>query len=170
MINLLILYELNRTPLTMYGISKQIKDSFSVLLKLSMGTLQPALKVLEKRGYVNSQKYMSSGGRPSICYAITDKGKKYLNDEMLSAFTDNPVQFLVEARIRLCCAEILSKDDYRSLLKLLQRRTESLMLEAGRIEKSEYTSNYNRMIFDNLACEYRNFLSLLEGLEHACNS
>ena len=170
MINILILYELNRSPLTMYGISKQIKSTFSTLMKPSMGTLQPALKNMEKAGYVTSQKLMSKGGRPSICYAITDKGKLELNKEILSPVTDNPVQFLVTARIKLCCAEVLKEDDYKKLLLLLKRKTECLMIDTKKMLDKNNLPNGTSVIFDNLACEYRNFVSLLEGLEHACNS
>ena len=170
MINLLILYELNKSPLTMYGISRQIKLKFSVLMKPSMGTLQPALKKLEKNGLISSQKFMSQGGRPSICYAITDKGKTALNKEILSKIADNPIQFLVNARVRLCCADILDKNDYLSLLKMLKRKTELLMTDTKNLTGSKNIPTGSEIIFDNLACEYRNFLSLLEGLENACNS
>ena len=170
MINLLILYELNKSPLTTYGISRQIQRQFGVLLKPSMGTLQPAIKKLESFGFVSSQKYMSAGGRPSICYTITEKGKSELANELLAQITENPIQFLVTARIRLCCAEILDKSSYISLLRLLMRKTEVLMLDTKNMAESKNIPNNSNMIFDNLACEYRNFLSLLEGLEHACNN
>ena len=71
MIEILILYELNKKILTMYGISKEIKSEFSVLTLPSYGTIKPALIRLEKSGYVKTQKTMSSGGRPSIYYTIT---------------------------------------------------------------------------------------------------
>lgn len=170
MINLLILYELNKSPLTTYGISRQIKKQFGVLLKPSMGTIQPAIKKLEHSGLVSGQKYMSSGGRPSICYTITEKGKSELKKELLSQITENPIQFLVTARVRLCCAEVLDVSDYLALLKILKRKTESLMLDTKSQTESKNIQENSNMIFDNLACEYRNFLSLLEGLEHACNS
>ena len=112
---------------------------------------------------------MSKGGRPSICYAITDKGKEELFKEILSPIAENPIQFLVNARVRLLCSEILENDDYLTLLRLLKRKAENLMLETKRLEESDNTPNTSRMIFDNLACEYRNFVSLLEGLEHACH-
>lgn len=169
MIKLLILYELNNTPLTMYGISRQLKNQFAVLMKPSIGTLQPALKNLEKNGFVSSQKYMSKGGRPSICYAITNSGKLELNKELISPLTENPIQFLVNARIRLCCSDVLNSSDYLTLLRLLKRRSESLMLDTKKLMESDKIKNNSTMVFDNLACEYRNFLSLLEGLEHACN-
>lgn len=166
MINLLILYELNKSPLTMYGISRQIKLQFSSLLKLSMGTLQPALKKLEKNSFISSQKYMSAGGRPSICYAINDKGKQELKRELLSPLTENPVQYLVNARIRLCCSDILNQDDYIALIRLLKHKAEGLMIETKHLE--ETSSSVTGLVLNNLACEYRNFVSLLEGLEHAC--
>ena len=28
---------------------------------------------------------------------------------------------------------------------------------------------YRKMILDNTICEYKNFITLIEGLEHACN-
>ena len=170
MINLLILYELNKSPLTMYGISRQIKIQFPVFLKPSMGTLQPAIKKMESESLLSSQKFMTSGGRPSICYAITDKGKSALKKELLSQLTDNPVQFLVTSRIKLCCAEILDKEDYLSLIKMLKRKAETLMLDTKKLLESGCIPQHSDMIYDNMACEYRNFLSLLEGLEHACNS
>jgi len=170
MINLLILYELNRTPLTMYGISRQIKLKFSVLMKPSLGTLQPALKNFEKKGLVSSQKYMSKGGRPSICYAITESGKKALTEELLAPLTENPVQFLVSARVKLCCADVLKQEEYLQLIRLLKRKTENLMLDTKKLMTEGNIPENSAMIYDNLACEYRNFLSLLEGLEHACHN
>lgn len=168
MIDILILYELNKSPLTMYGISKQIMTQFSVLMKPSMGTIQPALKNLEKNEMVSCQKYMSKGGRPSICYAITNKGKEALVKKILSPLTENPVQFTANARIRLCCADILDSEDYKNLLKLLKRKAEVLMTETKKLSESGKIPDNSEIIFDNLACEYRNLFSLLEGLEHAC--
>lgn len=169
MIDILILYELNKSPLTMYGISKQISTQFSVFIKPSMGTIQPALKNLEKNGAVSCQKYMSKGGRPSICYAITGKGKEELVKKMTSPLADNPIQFAVNARIRLCCADILDTEDYKTMLRILKRKAELLMTETKKMSESNKIPQQSEIIFDNLACEYRNLFSLLEGLEHACN-
>ena len=65
MIELLILYEINKKVLTMYGISKEIKSEFSVLLLPSYGTIKPALNRLEKANWIMTQKLMREGGRPS---------------------------------------------------------------------------------------------------------
>ena len=50
MIELLILYELSKKVLTMYGVSKEIRREFSVLTTPSYGTIKPALNRLEKSG------------------------------------------------------------------------------------------------------------------------
>ena len=57
MIELLILFELNRQVLTMYGISKAIRATFSVLTTPSYGTIKPALTRLENSGFIKSRKY-----------------------------------------------------------------------------------------------------------------
>ena len=84
MIELLILYKLSKKVLTMYGISKDIHEDFSVLTTPSYGTIKPALNRLERSGFVKTQKTMSSGGRPSTYYSITSAGKEELNNLLLS--------------------------------------------------------------------------------------
>ena len=74
MIELLILFELSRKVLTMYGVSKEIRSKFSVLTTPSYGTIKPDLSRLLESGFIKSQKTMSSGGRPSIYYSITNDG------------------------------------------------------------------------------------------------
>ena len=76
MIELLILFELNRRVLTMYGISKEIRATFAVLTTPSYGTIKPALTRLENGGFVKKQKTMSKGGRPSCYYSITKEVKE----------------------------------------------------------------------------------------------
>lgn len=168
MINLLILYELSKKVLTMYGISANINSEFSVLTTPSIGTIKPALKKLEACGFITTQKFMSKGGRPSTCYAITEQGKVALKGELLAPLPENPIQFLANARLRLYCAEILSTSDFPELLKMLKRKTEALMLDTRRLVEDDNIKFYPKMVFDNMTCEYENFYSLLEGIEHAC--
>lgn len=77
MIELLILFELNRSVLTMYGISKEIRATFAVLTTPSYGTIKPALTRLENGGFVKKQKTMSEGGRH---LAIIQLQKKVLKN------------------------------------------------------------------------------------------
>ena len=167
MIELLILYKLSKKVLTMYGISKDIHENFSVLTTPSFGTIKPALTRLEKSELVKSQKTLSAGGRPSVYYSITQKGLKELNNLMLSQLTDNPIQFLATARVRVACAAILNNSERNEMFKMLKNKAESIILDTNTLLKTRELDFYKKMVFDNLLCEYKNFISLLEGLERA---
>lgn len=168
MIELLILFELNRKILTMYGVSKSIKEDFSVLTTPSYGTIKPALKRLETAGFVRTQREMSKGGRPSVYYSITDNGARELKRLIVSPPLDNPIQFLPSARIKLACADILNTDEQLNMLRQLKIKAESVLIDTNNLMNTKELSYYPRMVFDNLTCEYKNLISLIEGFEHAC--
>lgn len=170
MIELLILHQLNQKVLTMYGISKEIRLSFSVLTTPSYGTIKPALNRLEKAGFVKTQKTMTSGGRPSTYYSITNDGVEELKSQILAEPLENPIQFLTTARVKLACAGVLSEQEQLELFKSLKLKSEMIMIETKNLiqeRKMDYLSN---MVFDNLICEYKNFNMLLEGFERACKN
>ena len=80
MIELLILFVLSSSPLTMYGVLKSILNKFSPYTKPSFGTIKPALLRLEKKGIIISSQSISDGGKVSIMYAITPDGLKELKN------------------------------------------------------------------------------------------
>lgn len=168
MIELLILFELNKKVLTMYGVSKEIMKEFSVLTTPSYGTIKPALNRLEKSGYVKTQKSMSSGGRPSTYYSITKEGIEEIKSLILQQPLDNPIQFLPFARVRLACADVLGISEQKELFKLLKIKAESIAIDIKNLLDSNTLDFFHKMVFDNLICEYKNFISLLEGFERAC--
>ncbi len=167
MIELLILFELSKKTLTMYGISKEIRETFSVLTTPSYGTIKPALARLENSGFVKHQKSMSSGGRPSNYYSITKEGIEELKRLIISPPQDNPVQFMTSARIKLACADILDRDEQLELIKQLKFKTENLLIDTQNIIKNKDFSCLPKMVFDNLVCEYKNFIIVLEGIKNA---
>ena len=167
MIELLILYELKNKVLTMYGISKEIHSQFSVLTTPSYGTIKPALNRLEKSGFVKTQKTISSGGRPSTFYSITKTGEEELKNLLLASPQDNPIQFLPTARVRLSCAEVLNEQEQKELFKLIKHKAENIMIDTKNIIESKQIEFYQKMVFDNLLCEYNNLISLVEVLSRA---
>lgn len=170
MIELLILHELSKKILTMYGISKEIRKAFSVLTTPSYGTIKPALRRLESSGFVKIRKSMTTGGRPSTFYSITKDGTEELKRLLLEPPLENPIQFLTTARVKLACAEILNKDERKSLFKDLKNKCEEIVIDTKNLLINKNDDFYSRMVFDNLICEYKNFTSLLEGLERACDN
>ncbi len=169
MIELLILFELNRTVLTMYGVSKSIRTDFSVLTTPSYGTIKPALTRLEANGFVVSQKSISKGGRPSAYYSITKDGINELKRLLAEEPPANPIQFLPMARVKLACADVLSGTDELIMLKALKSRAQRILFDTENLVNSKDLSFYPKMVFDNLICEYKNFISLLEAFERTCS-
>jgi len=168
MIDILILYELTKKVYTMYGLSKEIRTNLSVVTMPSIGTLKPALVRLEASGFIKSQKTFSKGGRPSVYYSITEEGRTVLNGLLKNPVKNNPAQFLTDARIRLYCADALSPSEFEKLLSVLKTKTESLYNKSLKLSEENEANFYPKMVFNNLSCEYKNFLSLLEGIERAC--
>lgn len=167
MIELLILFELSRKVLTMYGVSKEIRSEFSVLTTPSYGTIKPALSRLLESGFIKSQKTMSSGGRPSIYYSITNDGIEELKRLLVAPPLENPIQFLTSARIKLACAGVLNNEEQLIMFKRLKSKAESILIDTKNLVKTKELSYFPNMVFDNLTCEYRNFISLVEGFANA---
>jgi hypothetical protein len=71
------------------------------------------------------------------------------------------------SRIKLACADILDKDEQAGMIKLLKTKAESTIIDTKNIMTFKDLSFYPKMVFDNLICEYQNFISLLEGFENA---
>ena len=44
------------------------------------------------------------------------------------------------------------------------------MIDTKNLVKNSDFDFYERMVFDNLICEYKNFITLLEGFERAGNN
>jgi len=62
-----------------YEIAKSLKDKSNDLYKMSEGTLYPALKRLEKKGYLESYWGESVSAARRKHYKLTDIGKEELN-------------------------------------------------------------------------------------------
>lgn len=90
MIELLILLVLLENKCSIYRIRQKIEDSFSLFLKVSFGSIYPALKKLEKNKYVTVKTELSSGGQRKSLYTITEAGKEYFKQLMTADMPDNP--------------------------------------------------------------------------------
>ena len=172
MIELLILYVLSSNPNTMYGILKSILKNFSPYTKPSFGTIKPALLRLEEQGVLISRESFTEGGKLSMLYSLTPDGLKLLRGKIMKLSSKNPVQFLSNARIQVACAGFLDKTDQKELFSNLINMAKIIKLDAeSKINDDMVSPTYfHRLVLDNTICEYKNFITLLEGLENACNS
>lgn len=167
MIDVMILYILLTHDLTMYAIHKRIQEYFLAYTNPSFGAIKPALVRLEKQGFISTAKIMSEGGKLSIYYSITKDGEKELRNLLLKPLSQNPLQFLSDARIKLSCASFLTNSDLYEMYQDIKSNALLHKVHAETILSDEYTPlNFQqRVVLDNTICEYKNFISLVEGLE-----
>ena len=173
MIEIMILYILLKHDLTMYAIHKRIQENFIAFTSPSFGAVKPALVRLEKQGCITSSKLMSEGGKLSVYYSITKDGVKELRNLLLKPLSQNALQFLSDARIKLSCVSFLDGSDAHDVFVDIKSNALLHKLNAEKILSDEYTplTFQQRIVLDNAVCEYKNFISLIEGLEksNACN-
>jgi len=167
MIDLLILYVLKEREYTMYGIQKRIKEFFAPYTNPSFGALKPSLRRLEENGFITSRQMMSDGGKLSGYYSRTKSGLEYLKKLLLEDLSENPLQFISNAKIKLSCAEVLDKEDRAKLFFHIKSLALSFQTNASEILGNEYTDLdfYQKILLDNTVCEYKNFITIIEGLE-----
>ena len=75
---MLVLRTLMLGPLHGYGIAKAIRDTSNEALEIEFGSLYPALKRLELRGWIASQWETSEHNRRAKYYRLTAAGRKQL--------------------------------------------------------------------------------------------
>ena len=102
--------------------------------------------------------------------AVTKEGVNELKRLICEPPLENPIQFLPAARIKLACADILNQEEQVKLFSQLKTKAESILIDTQNLIRSKELAFYPRMVFDNLMCEYKNFITLVEGFEHAGNS
>ena len=146
MFEILILYVLNKYDATIYRVGKIIDELFFAYIKSSTGTINPALKRLEKLGCVTYSEKMSDGGMLSKTYSITLEGKKHLKELLLSFNSTNPYHTIIDAKIALSCADVLSinetiefKENMQNILELhkikLQKNLENEYIDLNEHQK-----------------------------------
>lgn len=138
MIEIVILYILNKYDCTTYKISKIIDELFFGYLKSSLGTLNPALKRLEKMGCVVYNEKMSDGGMLSKIYSITPAGKKHIAQSLQVYEFINPAYILNEAKVALYCSDVLSINELVSFKENLLNYLELYKIKLQRGLENEY--------------------------------
>jgi len=78
---MLVLRTLVLGPLHGYGIAKAIRGTSREALEIEFGSLYPALKRLERKGWINSRWETSEHKRRAKYYRLTAAGRKQLIQE-----------------------------------------------------------------------------------------
>jgi transcriptional regulator len=80
-LEMLVLRTLIFGPLHGYGIAKAIRSSSNEALDIEFGSLYPALKRLELKGWIGAKWDVSEHNRKARFYRLTPLGRKQLVDE-----------------------------------------------------------------------------------------
>jgi transcriptional regulator len=80
-LEMLVLRTLLFAPLHGYGISKAIRHSSGDTLDIEFGSLYPALKRLEAKGWISAKWELSEHNRRAKFYRLTAEGRKQLHRE-----------------------------------------------------------------------------------------
>ncbi len=80
-LEMLVLRTLVFSPLHGYGISKAIRANSKDVLEIEFGSLYPALKRLEAKGWVSAKWEVSEKNRKAKYYRLTEAGRKQLQRE-----------------------------------------------------------------------------------------
>jgi PadR family transcriptional regulator, regulatory protein PadR len=80
-LEMLVLRTLVFGPLHGYGISKALHSTSNEALDIEFGSLYPALKRLEAKGWVSSNWDISETNRKAKYYSLTEDGRKQLAAE-----------------------------------------------------------------------------------------
>ncbi len=80
-LDMLVLRTLLLGPLHGYGIAKALKVNSEDALEIEFGSLYPALKRLELKGWIASQWEVSEFNRRAKVYRLTAEGSKQLRAE-----------------------------------------------------------------------------------------
>ena len=80
-LDMLVLKTLVLGPLHGYGIAKAIRTTSSDALDIEFGSLYPALKRLELKGWISAKWETSEHNRKAKYYKLTPAGRKRLQQE-----------------------------------------------------------------------------------------
>jgi transcriptional regulator len=80
-LDMLVLRTLLFGPLHGYGIAKALRTTSNEALDIEFGSLYPALKRLESKGWIASKWETSEHNRRAKVYRLTPAGRKQLNVE-----------------------------------------------------------------------------------------
>lgn len=80
-LGLLVLKALLGGALHGYGIARWVEDTTGEVLQVEEGSLYPALRRLEDRGFVTAQWGLSENNRRARYYELTTAGRRHLKTE-----------------------------------------------------------------------------------------
>ncbi len=80
-LDMLILKTLSLEPMHGYGITVRIEQISKSVFRVNPGSLLPALRKLERAGFVNEEWRATENNRRAKYYSLTERGRRKLKSE-----------------------------------------------------------------------------------------
>ena len=112
MLELLILYSLNKQEQTLYGLRKTIAKHFGEISIPSHGALHPSIKKLEDKKLIVVRKKLSEGGKKYTYYSVNNSFSEYFNKKFMefnNAKSETLDSFLLWLKVHLNTIDIVEK-------------------------------------------------------------
>lgn len=166
MIELLILYSLNKRERTLYSLRADITEKFGFFTKPSIGTIHPALKRLKLGNVVEVRNNYSQGGKKSTYYGLSKTGLKHFRELFFNPYSENPTLFFTEIQTKIAVMSILENEDKDLFLKDLSLKLESFVLDSKNTLEDEYIEldKFQKLLLEKNIEDmerYKNFLGKL---------
>jgi len=81
-LDMLVLKALAAGPLHGYGVARWVRDTTDGTLEVEEGALYTSLHRMEKRGWLESEWGVSENNRRAKYYALTNPGRRQLQEEL----------------------------------------------------------------------------------------
>ena len=167
MIELLILYSLNRRERTLYSLRSDIIEKFGSFTKPSIGTIHPALKRLLKNNVVTVRNDFSDGGKKSTYYGLAMHWQKKFRDLFFTPLSDNPTNFFTELQSRIAVLSLLEDDLKETFFDDISIRLESYRLDLQNILDDNYIDLdvYQKSLLKKNICDIDAYQQLMKDLK-----
>lgn len=167
MIELLILYSLNKRERTVYSLRSDIIEKFGYFTKPSIGTIYPALKRLLQANIVTMRNNYSQGGKKSTYYSLAMHWTKKFQDLFFTPLSDNPTQFFTEVQSRIAVMSLLDNELKQTFINDISIKLESFLLDLKNAMDDEYITydKYQLALLKKNIQDVENFKALVKTLE-----
>lgn len=172
MIEILILYTIQKRDKTLYSIRKDIIDVFGAYTKPSIGTLYPALKRLKEMGAITLTEKFSQGGKKSSYFGITKKGIDCFKDLFFSTISDNPSLSYIQLQVRFAVMGLLDIPERKRFLEETKKKITIYCIDIENKLNDEFLEldYFQREIMKRTLSEMKSVIDYINKLkvEHAC--
>lgn len=167
MIEILILYIINKREKTIYAIRKEIIEIFGAFTKPSIGTIHPALQRLLKEGAVSLNERMSDGGKKSSYYSITKKGYEHFKKLFFTSASENPSLFYTQLQARLGTMGLLNCEDRKEFIADFSKKMEIYQFELENKLKDEFLEldYFQEQLLNRILKELKSLKEYIKGLK-----